>query len=95
LRWQLEWKISKVRNEGESRDLDDGEHPDEEEYEEHIVMVGVLPEPCLDLDEIILRGGIAGGWRQRTAAVSGTSGLGSAAAPASNSSSCCCCIIGG
>jgi hypothetical protein len=86
--------VSLSTSEGESRDLGDGEHPVEEEFGEHIVMVGVLPEPCLDLDEIILGGGIAGGWRQRTAAVLGTGGAGSAAAPASNSS-CCSCIISG
>lgn len=55
----------KVRKEGSRKqggeDLGDGEHPAEEEPGEDIVMIGVLPEPDLDLDEVVLGGGVAGG----------------------------------
>ena len=45
--------------------LGDCEHPAEEEPGEDVVVVGVLPEPHLDLDEIVLGGGVAGGERLR------------------------------
>jgi hypothetical protein len=45
--------------------LGDCEHPAEEEPGEDVVVVGVLPEPDLDLDEIVLGGGVAGRDRLR------------------------------
>ena len=44
----------------ERLDLCDGEHPAEEEPGDDVVVVGVLPEPDLDLDEVVLGGGVAG-----------------------------------
>ena len=49
----------------ERLDLCDGEHPAEEEPGDDVVVVGVLPEPDLDLDEVVLGGGVAGGERLR------------------------------
>ena len=56
-------RVNKKPQRGERLDLCDGEHPAEEEPGEDVVVVGVLPEPDLDLDEVVLGGGIAGGGR--------------------------------
>jgi len=42
----------------ERLDLCDGEHPAEEEPGEDVVVVSVLPEPDLDLDKVVLGGGV-------------------------------------
>ena len=58
-------RVNKKPQRGERLDLCDGEHPAEEEPGENVVVVGVLPEPDLDLDEVVLRGGVAGRERLR------------------------------
>ena len=42
----------------ERLDLCDGEHPAEEEPGEDVVVVGVLPELNLDIDEVVVGGGV-------------------------------------
>jgi hypothetical protein len=71
--------------------LGDCEHPAEEEPGEDVVVVGVLPEPHLDLDEIVLGGGVAASPRSGDG---GGSGSATAGGGAGSSCSCCCCIIG-
>ena len=42
----------------ERLDLCDGEHPAEEEPGEDVVVVSILPEPDLDLNKVVLGGGV-------------------------------------
>ena len=60
----------------ERLDLCDGEHPAEEEPGDDVVVVGVLPEPDLDLDEVVHGGGFVGGERLHSGGSGGISAVG-------------------